>query len=73
MHRHSFLKLCIVKLFDPATGTGHGALDFFDIEGSSIAPGAANIRLTEQMIEKWWSLGDGRNREGMWVQGARLS
>jgi guanine deaminase len=51
------------------TGTGSGALDFFDLCN---APNTVNTRLTEQMIEKWWSIGDGRNREGMWVQGARL-
>lgn len=64
--------LFTVKLFDPATGTGNGALDFFDIEVSNIASRAAHINLTEQMIEKWWSLGDGRHREAVWVQGARL-
>ena len=67
------LKLSTVRLFDPTTGTGYGALDFFDIERPSIVLDAANIRLTEQMVEKWWSLGDGRNRVRMWVQGIMLS
>ena len=29
--------------------------------------------LTEDMIEKWWCLGDTRNRRGMWVQGRYVS
>ena len=29
--------------------------------------------LTEDMIEKWWCLGDTRNRSGMWVQGRYVS
>ena len=29
--------------------------------------------LTEDMIEKWWCLGDTRNRSGIWVQGRYVS
>ncbi|KAI1793385.1 Metallo-dependent hydrolase [Ganoderma leucocontextum] len=28
--------------------------------------------LTEDLVEKWWCLGDFRNRRGMWVQGRRV-
>ncbi|KAK2465760.1 hypothetical protein APHAL10511_002304 [Amanita phalloides] len=45
-----------------AKGTGIGALDFFDTPGG----------LEEDMIEKWWCVGDTRNRSAIWVQGTRL-
>ncbi|KAH7105166.1 Metallo-dependent hydrolase [Auriculariales sp. MPI-PUGE-AT-0066] len=52
-----------IKVFDEATLLGEGALDFF------LPPPA---KLDEASVEKWWCLGDHRNREAMWVQGQRL-
>ena len=49
-----------VRLFD-AAGEGVGSIDFFE----DPRPGG----LTTEMIEKWWCIGDARNRRGMWVQG----
>ncbi|KZW00514.1 Metallo-dependent hydrolase [Exidia glandulosa HHB12029] len=44
-------------------GRGVGALDFF-------VP--VPDQLDEATLEKWWCLGDQRNRTGMWVQGKKL-
>ncbi|KAG6861326.1 hypothetical protein C0993_002727, partial [Termitomyces sp. T159_Od127] len=52
----------LIRLFDPETGTGIGNLDFFDL-----MPGSLDVN--EEMVEKWWCVGDTRNRIGMWVQG----
>ena len=61
--------MSIVRLYDPTTGEGVGALDFLDQdEGSSIL----QFSLTEDVIEKWWCLGDVRNRVAVWVQGNSL-
>ncbi|KAI6041394.1 Metallo-dependent hydrolase, partial [Pisolithus marmoratus] len=51
-----------IAVYDVENGVGIGALDFFD-EPSGI---------TLEMIEKWWCMGDTRNRVGMWVQGKKL-
>lgn len=51
-----------MRLFDEHSGIGVGALDFFD-------NGEGNNTLNEEMIEKWWCIGDVRNRVGMWIQG----
>ncbi|KAJ7796172.1 hypothetical protein B0H14DRAFT_3551522 [Mycena olivaceomarginata] len=59
-----------IRLFDPQTGMGVGALDFFDLEVSGVSGDAETV--TVEMVEKWWGLGDARNRAGMWVQGAKL-
>ncbi|KAJ6585168.1 hypothetical protein B0H19DRAFT_1108599 [Mycena capillaripes] len=59
-----------ICLFD-STRTGLGALDFFDLEGSGNTDGL-DTSVTIEMVEKWWCLGDVRNRVGMWVQGAKL-
>jgi guanine deaminase len=56
-----------VRLFD-SNGTGVGPLDFFDLEASD----NAETPVTIEMVEKWWCLGEVRNRVGMWVQGAKL-
>ncbi|KAK7048520.1 guanine deaminase, partial [Favolaschia claudopus] len=57
-----------IRVFDSRTGVG--ALDFFDLEVSSEpADGEA---LTIDMVEKWWGLGDERNRVNVWVQGSKL-
>ncbi|KAF8919071.1 Metallo-dependent hydrolase [Mucidula mucida] len=52
-----------ISLWDPATEESVGALDFFDAEDKKITPTS---------LEKWWCLGDTRNRTGMWVQGLKL-
>ena len=58
-----------VLLYDPATGEGVGALDFLDHDDKSpLLPS----RPTEGVIEKWWCLGDVRNRVSVWVQGNSL-
>jgi guanine deaminase len=61
-----------VRLFDPRTtseGTGPltAPLDFFDLSHESLA-----LNLTPETVEKWWCLGDRRNRAGMWIQGRRI-
>ena len=48
--------------------SGVGALDFLDLDGS-----VNWNHLTLDMVEKWFCLGDCRNRVGMWVQGNKLS
>ncbi|KAJ7245036.1 hypothetical protein B0H12DRAFT_1022109 [Mycena haematopus] len=59
-----------IRLFDSPSRMGVGALDFFDLE-SGVSDNAET--LTVDMVEKWWCLGDARNRVGMWVQGAKLN
>ncbi|GLB45496.1 putative amidohydrolase family protein [Lyophyllum shimeji] len=55
-----------IQIFDAEKGAGIGALDFFDLElGES-------PDVSIEMVEKWWCIGDGRNRVGLWVQGNRL-
>ncbi|KAI0304422.1 Metallo-dependent hydrolase [Multifurca ochricompacta] len=44
---------------------GTGPLDFFDI-------GHESVDLSPEMIEKWWCVGDIRNRTGMWIQGRQI-
>ncbi|KAJ6508529.1 hypothetical protein C8R45DRAFT_967724 [Mycena sanguinolenta] len=56
-----------IRLFDPSSRMGVGALDFFDLEADNVG------NLTLEMVEKWWCIGDARNRIGMWVQGAKLN
>jgi len=51
----------LVDLVDKS-GRGIANLDFFD-------PVAV---LTEEHIEKWWCLGDNRNRSAVWVQGKQI-
>ena len=58
-----------VRLYDPTTGDGIGALDFLDDNDESPL---LQAKLTEDVIEKWWCLGDVRNRVAMWVQGNPL-
>ena len=59
----------VVRLYDPTTGEGIGALDFLDHDDESRL---AQSNLTEDVIEKWWCLGDVRNRVAVWVQGKSL-
>ncbi|KAF9221614.1 Metallo-dependent hydrolase [Gyrodon lividus] len=54
-----------ICVFDFENSAGVGALDFFDVEPEC-------KELTMDMIEKWWCMGDVRNRTGMWVQGRKL-
>ncbi|KAI0061692.1 Metallo-dependent hydrolase [Artomyces pyxidatus] len=57
-----------IYLFDPESlPRGAGALDFFDL-----GLGGEAQDLSTEMIEKWWCLGDERNRTGMWVQGHKV-
>jgi len=58
-----------VQLVDPGTSRGTGSLDFFDLEVGVEGDEALTF---EQMMERWWCNGDGRNRKGVWVQGRRL-
>ncbi|KAL5482533.1 hypothetical protein ACEPAI_9127 [Sanghuangporus weigelae] len=51
----------LINLYDETTGTGVGPLDFFD-------PPSEEHPITEEMLEKWWCIGDTRNRSGLWVQ-----
>ncbi|KAG1748749.1 hypothetical protein EDB19DRAFT_1893793 [Suillus lakei] len=41
---------------------GVGALDFFEPQSG----------ITLGVLEKWWCIGDERNRQGIWIQGQRL-
>ncbi|TEB24250.1 Metallo-dependent hydrolase [Coprinellus micaceus] len=43
------------------------ALDFFDLES-----GHERSAITIDMVEKWWCIGDTRNRKKVWVQGAEI-
>jgi guanine deaminase len=58
-----------VRLYDPTTKEGVGALDFLDHDDKSPI---LQSNLTEDVIEKWWCLGDVRNRVAVWVQGNSL-
>ena len=53
---------CTVHLYESQTGSGIGPLEFFDSPGSGVP-------VTEEMLEKWWCVGDTRNRGALWVQG----
>ncbi|KAI0917316.1 hypothetical protein AcW1_007468 [Taiwanofungus camphoratus] len=57
-----------IRVYDAVSGTGIGPLDFFD----DTAEGGMTKELTNDMIEKWWCLGDAQNREGMWIQGKKM-
>ncbi|KAF9783426.1 hypothetical protein BJ322DRAFT_1008461 [Thelephora terrestris] len=55
-----------IRFYDQRTGEGVGALDFLDHDDKS------QPKLVEDVIEKWWCLGDVRNRVAVWVQGNPL-
>ncbi|KAG5644914.1 hypothetical protein DXG03_007466 [Asterophora parasitica] len=60
-----------IRLFEPESARGVGALDFFDLE-IKVERGERLEELAEitlEMVEKWWCVGDGRNRVALWVQG----
>jgi len=59
----------LVRLYDPTADEGVGALDFLDHDEKSPL---LRFKLTEDVIEKWWCLGDVRNRAAVWVQGNSL-
>ncbi|KAH7870908.1 Metallo-dependent hydrolase [Lentinula edodes] len=64
-----------IRLFDPRSGIGAGALDFFELEMVVTKCHEESYKkpdLTEEMIEKWWCIGDERNREAVWVQGVKI-
>ena len=63
----SKLMVSTVRLFDAETGSGLGLLDFLDLEFDG-----GTRRLCEDMIEKWWCLGDSLNRLDVWVQGVSI-
>jgi guanine deaminase len=54
-----------VAIFDTEASRGVGALDFFDAECGR------EFEIDEQAVEKWWCVGDVRNRRAMWVQGKK--
>ncbi|KAF8133807.1 Metallo-dependent hydrolase [Boletus edulis] len=54
-----------ISVVDWERQAGIGALDFFDLDPECDG-------LTLDMIEKWWCMGDARNRVAMWVQGRQL-
>jgi guanine deaminase len=56
--------VCQVTLRDINRGEGIGALDFFE--------DAIPESLTNTMVEKWWCIGDDRNRRSVWVQGKKV-
>lgn len=47
-------------------GQGTGALDLFDGEEEDAEA------WWKESVEKWWCVGDGRNRKGVWVQGRQV-
>lgn len=60
---------CAVRLYDPTTGSGFGSLEYFDIQGSD---DACAPQITPEVIERWWCVGDTRNRGRVWVQGRQV-
>ncbi|KAI6027503.1 hypothetical protein BKA83DRAFT_4229893 [Pisolithus microcarpus] len=62
---HSPVDAQEIAVYDFENGAGIGGLDFFDDPPSSSG-------VTLEMVEKWWCMGDTRNRIGMWVQGKKL-
>jgi guanine deaminase len=47
-------------------GESLGPLDLFDL------PEEAEEGWWREAVERWWCVGDDRNRTGMWVQGRRV-
>jgi len=55
-----------VCLLNPNSApTGIGPLDFLDSNSQS-------FELSPEIVEKWWCVGDTRNRTGMWIQGRQV-
>ncbi|KAJ3733350.1 hypothetical protein DFJ43DRAFT_1131390 [Lentinula guzmanii] len=64
-----------IRLFNSSTRVGAGALDFFEMEieaGRNQEKYHKQTCITKAMIERWWCIGDERNREAMWVQGIEI-
>ena len=59
----------LVRLYDPRTGQGLGSLDYFDLESDHDGLEGVQKPLTLEHVEKWWCVGDTRNRGTVWVQG----
>jgi guanine deaminase len=57
-----------VRLYDKTSKSGVGALDFLDRHCAQ----KNEIDITPDALEKWFCLGDQRNRLGLWVQGSQL-
>ncbi|KAI0702263.1 Metallo-dependent hydrolase [Cytidiella melzeri] len=57
-----------IDTIDPNTGVGIGPIDFFEGENADILQTSS-----VETIEKWFCLGDVRNRHTMWIQGRRVS
>jgi len=56
-----------VRLFDPMIGSSFGSLEYFESDD-----GMEYLKLTPEIIEKWWCIGDTRNRGRLWVQGRQV-
>ncbi|KAF9473436.1 Metallo-dependent hydrolase [Pholiota conissans] len=62
-----------IRLYDPRTGEGAGPLDYFDLESDvSGSVGDQSAPISLEYIEKWWCIGDTRNRGAVWVQGNEI-
>lgn len=64
-----------IHIYDSMTGVGVGCLDYFDLEGdvnSGVSRPHAELAINSEAIEKWWCIGDVRNRGTMWVQGKKV-
>lgn len=55
----------ICLLHPDSAPAGMGPLDFLDTNPQS-------FELSPEVVEKWWCVGDTRNRTGMWIQGRRV-
>ncbi|GJE98265.1 Guanine deaminase [Phanerochaete sordida] len=58
-----------IRIIDEGTGAGIGPMDFIDDE----MVGMDAWSLTDEIVEKWWCLGDVRNRVKMWIQGKEIA
>jgi len=57
-----------ICLFNPSVVPGGtGPLDFLDLGHDH-----GSFDLSPEVIEKWWCLGDAKNRTEMWIQGHRV-
>ncbi|PPQ86336.1 hypothetical protein CVT25_005637, partial [Psilocybe cyanescens] len=63
-----------IRIYDPVSGLGIGPLDYFDLESqfSENQSDPSRSQLTLDEIEKWWCVGDLRNRGAVWVQGRKI-
>ncbi|WVW85045.1 hypothetical protein I302_107081 [Kwoniella bestiolae CBS 10118] len=59
----------LIELANKDTPTGTGALDLFDLTSDTKLD---DDSWTEN-LERWWCVGDERNRKGMWVQGRKVA